>query len=381
MSEKITNFTLDLCIYTMKDTTFSTYKWLLPLSWLYGFVVFLRNEMFDRGCLKSESFPIPVINVGNLTVGGTGKTPHTEYLIRLLSSRYRVAVLSRGYGRKSSGYVLATKDTPSYMIGDEPWQMKQKFPEVYVAVDANRRRGIGRLMNDAETRDVQVILLDDAYQHRYVKAGLNILLVNWHRPIDKDYLLPAGRLREPFSGRERADIVVVSKCPDDAQQIDLRMMQNDLWLRPFQQLYFSRFRYGMLHPLFKQSPLQPLSPEALGEYNVLMVSGIGCPSQMRAELEPLVKSLKTLTFPDHHTYTVSNMKWAERLLSQLPSPRIVITTEKDAARLKGIVSYIDSSELHRSTYVMPISVEFLQNKQETFNKNIIDYVQNNSRNS
>ena len=365
----------------MKDTSFPTYKWLLPLSWLYGFAVSVRNELFDLGWLKSKSFPIPVINVGNLTVGGTGKTPHTEYLIRLLSSSYRVAVLSRGYGRKSRGYVLAAKDTPSAMIGDEPWQMKQKFPKVYVAVDSNRRRGIYRLMTDAQTRDVQVILLDDAYQHRYVSAGLNILLVNWHRPINKDYLLPAGRLREPFAGRERADIVVVSKCPDDVQQIDLRMMQHNLRLRPFQQLYFSRFRYSELHPFFQQSGAASLAPEGLGKYNVLMVSGIGCPSQMRAELEPLVKSIKTLTFPDHHSYTSSNLKWAEHLFSRLPSPRIVITTEKDAARLKDIAAYDDTSEFHRSIYVLPISVEILQDKQETFNKNIIDYVRNYSRNS
>lgn len=365
----------------MKDTSFSTYKWLLPLSWLYGLVVFVRNEMFNAGWLTSRSFPIPVINVGNLTVGGTGKTPHTEYLIRLLSDKYRVAVLSRGYGRKSSGYVLATKDMQPSMIGDEPWQMKQKFPDVYVAVDANRRRGIERLMNDAQTRDVQVILLDDAYQHRYVNAGLNILLVNWHRPIDKDYLLPVGRLRESFTARDRADIVIVSKCPEDVQQIDLRMMQHNLQLRPFQHLFFSRFRYDTLRPFFEQSPAELIPINALKEYNVLMVSGIGCPSQMRTELTPLVKSIKTLNFPDHHSYTASNLKWAERLLSELPSPRIAVTTEKDAARLKDIAAYDGTSEFHRSIYVLPISVEILQDKQETFNKNITDYVRNYSRNS
>jgi tetraacyldisaccharide 4'-kinase len=363
----------------MEVVRFSTHKWLSPLSWLYGLGVNVRNELFDAGWLKSVSFPIPVINIGNLTVGGTGKTPHTEYLVRLLSREYRVAVLSRGYRRESSGYVLAKPDTPASQIGDEPWQMKQKFPHIYVAVDANRRRGITRLMHDKETRDVEVILLDDAYQHRYVKAGLNILLVNWHRPIHMDRLLPVGRLREPFRNRNRADIVVVSKCPNDVSSIDLRVMQNHLALPPFQDLFFSAFRYDTLRPLFSEASSEPLSPESLREMNVLLVSGIGCPKQMENELKPLVKSLKTLTFPDHHGYTPSNVKWAENLFSRLPQPRLVVTTEKDAARIGDKVSY-NGSELQRSTYVLPIEVTFLQEQQESFNKKILNYVRANLRN-
>lgn len=363
----------------MESVRFSTHKWLSPLSWLYGLGVNVRNELFDAGWLKSVSFPIPVINIGNLTVGGTGKTPHTEYLIRLLSREFRVAVLSRGYRRESSGYVLAKPDTPASQIGDEPWQMKQKFPEVYVAVDANRRRGITRLMHDKETRDVEVILLDDAYQHRYVKAGLNILLVNWHRPIHLDRLLPAGRLREPFRNRNRADIVVVSKCPSDVSLMDMHVMQNHLALQPFQGLFFSAFRYNDLRPLFPEAGAPNITPESLRETNVLLVSGIGCPKQMENELKPLVKSLKTLTFPDHHGYTTSNVKWAENLFSRLPEPRMVITTEKDAARIAEKVSY-DGSELQRSTYVLPVEVAFLQNQQETFNKKILNYVRTNLRN-
>lgn len=363
----------------MEAVRFSTHKWLSPLSWLYGLGVNVRNELFDMGWLKSVSFPIPIINIGNLTVGGTGKTPHTEYLIRLLSREFRVAVLSRGYRRESSGYVLAKPDTPASQIGDEPWQMKQKFPNIYVAVDANRRRGITRLMHDKETRDVEVILLDDAYQHRYVKPGLNILLVNWHRPIHMDRLLPVGRLREPFRNRNRADIVVVSKCPNDVSSIDLRVMQTHLALPPFQDLYFSAFRYNALRPLFAEAPSEPLTPESLREMNVLLVSGIGCPKQMENELTPLVKSLKTLTFPDHHGYTPSNVKWAENLFLRLPQPRLVITTEKDAARLAEKVSY-NGSELHRSTYVLPIEVTFLQEQQESFNKKIQNYVRANLRN-
>ena len=188
-------------------------EWLLPLSWLYGVGSDFRNMLFNTGILSSKTYDIPVISVGNITAGGTGKTPHIEYLIRLLSKDHKVAVLSRGYKRRSSGYVLAQPDTPMEKIGDEPWQIKEKFPEVYVAVDANRRHGIERLMSDERTRDVQVILLDDAYQHRYVTPGINILLIDYHRMITEDQLLPAGRLRERVSNKIRANMVIVTKCP------------------------------------------------------------------------------------------------------------------------------------------------------------------------
>lgn len=178
-------------------------KWLLPLSWLYGLIVGIRNELFELKILKTRRFNIPVISIGNITVGGSGKTPHVEYLIRLLKDKMNVAVLSRGYKRKSHGYVLATTDTPMQDIGDEPYQMKTKYPKVHVAVDKNRCEGISRLTTDKETCDTDVILLDDAFQHRYVQPGINILLVDYHRLIIYDKLLPAGRLREPLSGKHR----------------------------------------------------------------------------------------------------------------------------------------------------------------------------------
>ena len=190
-------------------------EWLLPLSWLYGIGVRLRNWMFDIGVLKSQSYDIPIIAVGNITVGGSGKTPHVEYLVNLLHNKLKVGVLSRGYKRKSHGYQLANADTPMRLIGDEPYQMRHKFNDIYVAVDKNRRNGIHRLTSDDATKDVDVILLDDAYQHRYVKPGINILLVDYHRLIIYDKLLPAGRMREPQEGKSRADIVIVTKCPKD----------------------------------------------------------------------------------------------------------------------------------------------------------------------
>ena len=183
-------------------------EWLLPLSWLYGVGVKLRNLLFETGVLKSRSFQVPVISVGNITVGGTGKTPHVEYLIELLRDKFKVAVLSRGYKRKSRGYILADDSSTESDIGDEPFQMKQKYADISIAVDKDRCHGIDQLTDNDKKLDV--ILLDDAFQHRYVKPGINILLVDYHRLIIYDRLLPAGRLREPLSGKNRADIVIIT---------------------------------------------------------------------------------------------------------------------------------------------------------------------------
>ena len=188
-------------------------EWLLPFGWLFEMIVRLRNALFDMEIIKSRAYDVPVISVGNITVGGAGKTPHTEYLVRLLKKHVKVAVLSRGYKRKTRGYLLANSQSTMQEIGDEPMQMKTKFPDLTIAVDGNRRRGIDRLTHDEDTKDTDVILLDDAFQHRYVKPGINILLVDYHRLIIYDKMLPAGRLREPQSGKNRADIVMSPNAP------------------------------------------------------------------------------------------------------------------------------------------------------------------------
>ena len=233
-------------------------KWLYPVSWLYGTGVWLRNKLFDWGIYKERKFDVPIISVGNITVGGTGKTPHTEYLIRLLQKDYKVAVLSRGYKRKSKGFVLAGPDTSVQMIGDEPFQMKQKFPDIYMAVDRNRCHGIEQLCNSHIAPGTEVIILDDAFQHRYVKPGMNILLVDYHRLICEDALLPAGRMREPENGKSRAHIVIVTKCPKDITPMDLRVLSKQMELYPYQQLYFTTLAYGKLHPLFTVGNAVPL---------------------------------------------------------------------------------------------------------------------------
>ena len=371
-------------------------EWLRPLSWLYEAGVWVRNFMFDNHLIKETSFPTPVICVGNITAGGTGKTPHTEYLLRLLkriqqptansqqptaNSQQPIAVLSRGYKRKSRGFHIAEMDTPVSVIGDEPWQMKQKFPDVTVAVDANRRRGInhliGPLNSQQPTANSQqpIILLDDAFQHRYVKAGLNILLTDYHRLITDDALLPAGRLREPVRSKERAHIVIVTKCPHNLKPMDYRVIQKALDLKPYQHLFFSTFRYGTLQPLFGKAETRRtvgaqssqheviIKPEEITpETHVILLTGIASPQQMLLDLQQRTRHITPLAFTDHHDFTASDAQRIERTFTAMQgSKRLIVTTEKDAARLRLLDGL--SPIVRRHIYVQPIEVEILQEKE------------------
>ena len=350
-------------------------EWLLPLSWLYGVGSDFRNMLFNTGILSSKTYDIPVISVGNITAGGTGKTPHIEYLIRLLSKDYKVAVLSRGYKRRSSGYVLAQPDTPMEKIGDEPWQIKEKFPDVYVAVDANRRRGIEKLMSDEKTRDVQIILLDDAYQHRYVNPGLNILLIDYHRMITEDRLLPAGRLRERASNKIRANMVIVTKCPRNLTPIGYRVVQQALHLKPYQSLFFSTFKYGKLKKLFGEGEM-PLEQIRKDSMHVLLVTGIGNPQQMEQDMRKFAQYVTPLSYPDHHYFTKKDAEDINKAAQKMPKPMIVVTTEKDAARLKEMKELNET--VRDNLFVFPIEIEILKEKEETLKEQVINYVHKNS---
>lgn len=354
-------------------------NWLLPLSWLYGFGVWVRNMLFDLGLKKSKSYDLPVINVGNITVGGTGKTPHTEYLIKLLKSNYNVAVLSRGYKRKSHGFVLADEQTTMRQIGDEPYQMKQKFPEIRVAVDKKRCHGIEQLTKPAITPPVDVVILDDAYQHRYVTPGVNILLMDYHRLVYFDKLLPAGRLREPKSGMKRADIVIVTKCPLYITPMDKRGIERSLDLENWQNIFFSTFKYGSLYPLFdNHSPQKVVQIEELKSYKdgVLLVSGIASPKQLEYDLQKIT-TFESCRFADHHQFSKKDIKMIESKYKG----GIIITTEKDASRLKDIGCNAFSDEVAKAIYVLPIEVEFMADTAEQFDSIIKSYVKKNSRNS
>jgi len=363
----------------MGDDFIKLNKKLLPLSWLYGLGVGFRNLLFEMGILKSHSYNTPVISVGNITVGGTGKTPHVEYLIRLLKDITHVAVLSRGYKRKSKGFLLATADTPLRDIGDEPYQIKQKYPEIDVAVDKKRTRGIENLISGNYTeQEVDAILLDDAFQHQYVKPGLNILLVDYHRLIIYDKLLPAGRLREPVKGKNRADIVIVTKCPTTLNPMEYRVLTKQMNLYPYQQLFFTIIKYEPMRPLFEGTErIERL--EDLRDTNILLLTGIASPKQIYYDLKPHANSILPLRYGDHHNFKKKDITRINAEFDALPSPKIIITTEKDAVRLKDVEGL--SPEARQNLYVLPINIQFMLQGEESFNEKIIGYVHKNSRNS
>ena len=362
---------------TVEGDFIKTNKWLLPLSWLYGVVVKTRNTLFEMGVLKSRSFQIPIISVGNITVGGTGKTPHVEYMVRLLKDQFHVAVLSRGYKRKSKGFIKADNQTTMPEIGDEPYQMKQKFTDVTIAVDKNRCHGIDLLTEQDDKLDV--ILLDDAFQHRYVKPGINILLVDYHRLIIYDKLLPAGRLREPLNGKDRADIVIVTKCPKDLKPMEFRVVTKAMHLYPYQRLYFTTLEYAELQSLFQTSTANIPTLDSLHDTHVILLTGIASPEQLEHDLAPFSPHLTPLTFADHYQFKAKDIELINNTFATMQSPKIIITTEKDATRLNTVGGLSD--EVKKNMYVLPVRISFMQDQDNMFNQQIIDYVRKNSRNS
>ena len=356
------------------------YSFLLPLAALYGMGVRFRNWLFDCQVLKSKEFDLPVISVGNISVGGTGKTPHTEYIVDLLKDAYHVAVLSRGYKRKSKGYVLAKKDKTTIAdIGDEPFQMWSKYPDATFAVDPNRRHGIEQLMKEDVKPPVDVVVLDDAFQHRYVKPDINIVLVNYYRPIFLDKLLPAGRLREPIVGKNRADILIVTKCPKDLNLEEVRELENGLNPKLDQNLFFTTLAYGDLYCITDREKIIRLKYLS-NEDPILLLTGIASPIPMIEELNKYSQNIHPVTFPDHHQFGENDFKRIHKEYDKLPAERrMIITTEKDAARL--LHHPLMDDELKSHCYVLPVKVEFLNNSETTFNKKIQDYVRKNTRNS
>ena len=281
----------------------------VPLSWLYGMVVHIRHKLFDLKILRSEEFDIPVVCIGNLTVGGTGKTPVAELLIERFSEHYRVGVLSRGYRRRTKGFVLSTPTSSARTIGDEPRQMKLKYPSVPVAVCEKRAEGI-RLLRKAHP-EIELIILDDAFQHRYVEPWVNILLMDYNNPVYRDRLLPWGRLRDTRNQIHRANFVLVTKCPDDLNPLDMRIVINSLGLFPYQSLYFTRMRQGEITPLF--------ADRAVGKVRegdpVIAMSGIANPVPLLENLRKRFDVVAELTFDDHHTYRLSDMRRLEALFA------------------------------------------------------------------
>jgi tetraacyldisaccharide 4'-kinase len=327
---------------------------LFPFAVLYGLITGFRNFLYDKGILRAASFDIPVIAVGNLSVGGTGKTPQIEYLIRLLSSDYKVAVLSRGYKRKSEGFILADAHSGAETLGDEPFQYYRKFPNIQVAVDADRKNGIAELLSQPEKPEV--ILLDDAYQHRKVRAGFYILLTSYGDLYSTDFILPTGNLREGRSGARRADIVIVTKCPPGLSTESQAEVREKLHLQPHQQLYFTYIRYD--EKVYGHA--QTLFVSDLIKENKTLVAGIAKP-------EPFFFHLQNdkdivLTYADHHHFSEADIT----IINEKSKDKPIITTEKDYVRLQG---KLDDSRL----FYLPIETAFLAGK-DNFDKTINNYV-------
>lgn len=330
---------------------------LLPCSKLYGGITAVRNQLFDWKVLPQHEFDVPVVVVGNLAVGGTGKTPHTEYIVEALRHNYHIAVLSRGYKRATKGFVLATPYSKPRDIGDESYQMYQKFGQkVTVAVCEDRVHGIRELLR--LDPDINLVLLDDAFQHRYVKPAVSIVITEFNRPLYNDKMLPYGRLREPIRGINRADIVVVSKCPDTMKDLDYRLFKKDLKLFPYQEIFFSRYAYQQLVPLFPEQTGSVPCLEWMDDTDaVLAVAGIDNPRPFIRYLKSFMPKVRVNIFSDHHNFTRKDL---ELLLSRYKTmkgnTRILVTTEKDAVRMAASPYF--PPELRAVTFYLPVKVEF-----------------------
>jgi tetraacyldisaccharide 4'-kinase len=336
-------------------------KILFPFAVLYGFITSIRNFLFDYGILKSYSFPIPVIAVGNLSVGGTGKTPQIEYLIRLLSNKYKIATLSRGYKRKSEGFILANTTSNAEILGDEPFQFYKKFPNIQVAVDANRKNGIEQLLSQSNKPDV--ILLDDAFQHRKVKAGFYILLTAYNDLFINDFMLPTGNLRESRSGAKRADMIIVTKCPRDISELAQNKIKKSLLRENEKQaeVFFTFIDYD--DKIYSNN--KTLNVNEVKTVDKLLLAGIAKPESFFAYLQS--ENDECLMYPDHHHF--SEKEIVE--IKEKAKNKIIITTEKDFVRLNEKLP-------NDSLFYLPIKSSFVNNSTD-FDKQIINYVGTSTR--
>lgn len=341
---------------------------LLPFSFIYGLIIWVRNYLFDVGLLKSVEFKLPVIAVGNLSTGGTGKTPHVEYLIRLLKGRFKLAVVSRGYLRKTRGFVLADINSTVLMVGDEPMQYINKFDNLLVAVDENRCHGIQKLLSDHAKMDA--VILDDAYQHRYVKPGLSILLTDFHNLYSNNYLLPAGRLREPRSAAKRADIIIVTKTDPVFSLLSKRAVLEQIKPLPHQKVFFSFVTYGLPVPIFADLP--PLRYNMIN--TIVLFAGIANPYPLEQYLKRLCNELITINFNDHHQFTEKDIVAIKTSYNnQFSKRKVLLTTEKDAMRLHEP----SISRLFKGIpiYYIPIEISFHFREKEKFDNLILDFVE------
>lgn len=342
---------------------------LLPFSLLYGLGISIRDFFYRKGVLKGIEFDVPTISVGNLSVGGAGKTPHIEYLIRLLKDYIDIATLSRGYKRKTKGYLIVQNNQNAELVGDEPLQFKRKFPEILVTVAENRSFAIPQILQ--KQSNIQAILLDDAFQHLAIQPGLNILLTEFNHPFTKDFLLPSGRLREWKSAYRRADIIIISKCPSELSQSDKDRFLKEIKPFPNQKLFFSFYQY--LNPYYILNLSQQIILKE--DYDVLLICAIARTDYLLDYLTSKVNSVKILEYEDHHYFTKYDIGNLKRTFEQIPSKKkLILTTEKDAMRLELHRSFLIENKL--PIFALPVKVAFHFDEGQQFANEVKDFLLN-----
>lgn len=350
---------------------------LYPVSLIYGLIISLRNFFYDYKIFSSYEFDIPVISIGNITVGGTGKTPHTEYLVELLRKQFAVTTISRGYKRKSKGYLEVKTSSTATEVGDEPLQIKLKYENVQVVVDEKRVHAIEEIQKQKNEDLPDVIILDDAFQHRSVSPGINIVLIDYNRPIETDSMLPYGNLRESKWQIRRASIIIYTKCPQEISPITRRIIMKDIYLRPYQNLFFTTMVYQPITPVFINNAIKtPVLKEE--KVSILLVTGIANPEHLFKYLNTFTDDITLLKFPDHHNFNSSNINQILQKFEAINSTKkVIITTEKDSMRLKDM----DLSDIMKEhLFYIPLKIKFLDSEGKNFDDKIVTYVRENKSN-
>lgn len=339
---------------------------LFPFALLFGLVVIIRNWLYDKNILKSASFGLPLIGIGNLSVGGTGKSPMVEFLVMHLKDQYKLATLSRGYKRKTKGYALANESTTAIEIGDEPMQFYKKFPDVPIAIGEERLVAIPQLLHDRP--QTQVIILDDVFQHRTIKAGLNILLTDHGNLFTRDFFLPTGDLRDARSSYKRAEIIVVTKCPSRLSEEEKNNIVNEIDPQKNQRVFFTCIAYGAPYHITSRN-MGVLNSQS----EVLLVTGIANPRPLKKFLEERTQTYSMMHYNDHHIFSIDDWRDIKERFERMESPeRMMLTTEKDAMRLLKFSAEIDGLPL----YVMPIEHKFLFGQEEVFLNRVKGFIEN-----
>jgi tetraacyldisaccharide 4'-kinase len=352
---------------------------LYPLSLLYGLITGIRNFLYDSGILHSEEFHFPVICVGNITVGGTGKTPHTEYIAGLLRENFKVATLSRGYKRKTHDFRIASSETPVSEIGDEPMQIFHNFPDILVTVDKNRVHGVKKILQ--EYPETEVIILDDGFQHRTITPGFSILLSDYDRLFIRDHMLPYGNLRENKGNMRRADMILITKSPENISPIQRRLIVKEIGKSPYQNLYFTTFRYKAPVHVFENN-IEGTQPEftECDKCSIVLITGIANPRPLIEYLQKTYGEIIHLSYPDHYNYNEKDLINFSSAFNNLRSVRkYLFTTEKDAIRLREFANIAEP--VRSAFFYIPVEIYFLNEDKDEFDNLIINYVRKNHRNN